>query len=462
MFARKHDDAKVDDEVEALRGANAMIYVRPSNLALVDRRVLKSFNFSSNVYELGSTAQIILNTGGDLVWGPSSYLRVEYTATSTLDFGAGSILNLFKSIRLTHRSGEILEYLDNLNLLANLRIYWEHSTDDFKKLAGVLGFSDSGSGYTNKPNTGVNVACIPMSLLSGFFSNTDQYIPAAAAAGMKIEFEFAPNQYITISGKTSPQMTNIKMTLLCDTAQAFDIVNKQLLSEMADVDQSGVQYTYPTYFNSYIVSNSNSVNLDVQQSASLVGQIIGITRDNKMVTSTLNNADANLFIQPWSLGQWRLGSLYFPQQILKVPSNGTWSSTQQNSREWYGIGLTAFDAYIDQFHKAAGKQACIKFNEAEPISDITNQAFDSGKACVSFSCEKSACSLTLTGEPTNNSRILNGSFSAEYLAGADGAFPVAGPITPGGQYDLTEIRFDAFMLYYRVANLMGDNCVVDR
>jgi hypothetical protein len=372
------------------------------------------------------------------------------------------VLNLFRSIRLTHRSGEILEYIDNVNLIANLKLYWQHSTDDYKKLAGMLGFSDGGTGYSNKPNTGINVACIPMSLLSGFFSNINQYIPAAAAAGMKIELELAPNQYITTVDKTSPQITNIKMTLLCDTAQAFDIVNKQLLSEMADGDQSGVQYTYDTYFNSFAVTNSNSVNIDVQQSASLVSQIIGITRDNNLVTSLFNGADANYYCQPWSSGQWRLGSLYLPQQLLKVPSNGTWSSTQQNSREWYGIGLIAFNAYVDQYHKAAGKAACIKFNEAEPIADISNQAFDSGKACVSFSCEKSSCSLTLTGEPTNNSRILNGSFSAEFLAGADGAFPLVAPVVPGSQYNLTEIRFDVFMLYTRVANLMGDNCVVDR
>jgi len=460
MFARKHDDAKVDDEVEALRAANAMTYIRPSNLALVDRRVLKSFNFSSNVYELGSTLQMILNSGGDLIWGPSSYLRIEYTATDTLDFGTGCILNLFKSIRLTHRSGEVLEYIDNLNLLSNLRVYWEHSYDDYIKLRGLLDFDDSGTPFSNKPGAGVHVACIPMSLLSGFFSNVSQYIPAAAAAGMRIELELAPNQYITIAGKTSPQISNIKPTLLCDCAQAFDIVNKQLLSEMADVDQSGVQYTYPTYFNSYLISNSNSVNLDVQQSASLVGQMIGITRDNNLVTSVVDNADANVYIQPYTTSQWRLGSLYMPQQVLKVPTDGTWSSTQFNSKEWYGISLVAFQAYVDEFHKAAGKAANINFRG--DLNIVTDQGFTTGKACVSFSGEKSAVGLQLTGEPTNNSRLINFSGQIDALTGADGAFPIAGPITRGDQYNLTEVRFDCFLMYYRVANLMGDNCVVDR
>lgn len=462
MFARKNDDVKVDDEVEALRAANGLTYVRPSNMALVDRRVMKSYNFSSNVYELGSTMQMILNSGGDALWSPSCYLRLEYTASADLDFGAGCILNIFKSIRLTHRSGEILEYIDNVNILSNLRIYWEHSTDDYKKIAGVLGFEGTAL-YQNKPITGVNVACIPMSLISGLFSNTDQYMPPALTAGMKIELELAPNQFITVKSKTAPQITNLKPTLVCDSAQLFDVVNKQLLSEMADVDQSGVQYTYNTYFNSYVVTGAggSAINLDVQQSASLVNKIIGITRDNNMVTSILDGADANLYIQPFTNFQYRLGSLYWPQQIIKVPSSGTWDSTQKNSKEWYGLSLMAFQAYVDEFHKAAGNAACVQFYETE--SEITNQAFDSGSACISFSGEKSASGLTLTGEPTNNSRILNANGTIEYLTGSNGAFPVSGTVNPALKYNISGgVRFDAFLGYTRVANLMGDNCVVDR
>jgi hypothetical protein len=460
MFARKNDDVKVDDEVEALRAANGLTFVRPSNMALVDRRVMKSYNFSSNVYELGSTLQMILNSGGDAVWGPTSYLRLEYTATADLDFGAGCILNIIKSIRLTHRSGEILEYIDNVNILANLRIYWEHSVDDYRKIAGVLGF-EGAANNRNKPDVGVNVACIPMSLISGLFSNTNQYMPPALTAGMKIELELAPNQFITVKSKTAPQITNLKPTLICDSAQLFDVVNKQMLSEMADVDQSGIQFTYNTFFNSFVVTNTNAINLDVQQSASLVNQIIGITRDNKMVTSTLDGADANTYIQPFSTFQYRLGSLYWPQAIVKVPSSGTWDSTQRNSKEWYTLGLMAFQAYVDEFHKAAGKAACIQFNSSG--GEITNQAFDAGSACISFSGEKSASGLTLTGEPTNNSRILNANGTIEFLAGSSGLpFPTVGPVDPAVRYNLSDVRFDAFLGYTRVANLMGDNCVVDR
>jgi hypothetical protein len=288
-------------------------------------------------------------------------------------------------------------------------------------------------------------------------------MPPALIAGMKIELELAPNSSITILGKAAPQISNIKPTLLLDSAQLYDVVSKQLLMEMADVDQSGIQFSYDTFFNSYVVTNTNAINLDVQQSASLTSQIIGITRDNNQVTTLFDNGDANSYINPFSVSGYRIGSLYLPQQQIKVPVGATWDITQRNSKEWYGIGLMGFQSYVDEFHKAAGKAASVKFTEANAVPEISNQSYTTGKACLSFSLEKSSCGLEMTGEPTNNSRILNFSGVVDVLAG-QGTFPIApgSEVILGNKYTLSEIRFDSFLRYVRVANCMGDNCVVDR
>lgn len=460
MFARKHESKDQDAEVEALRGANALIYVRPSNIALIDRRVLKSYNFSSNTYELGSTLQLISNSGGDSVWGPSSYLRLEYTAGATLDFGQGSILNLFKSIRWTHRSGEILEFTDNVNVLANLKRYWAYSRDDRIKLDGLLG-TVGGTAFKNIKPAGVHIAIIPLSILCGLFDNKSQYIPASLLAGAKLELELAPNRTVTIDGKLATQISAIKPTLLLDSSQLYDVVNKQLLEEQSDIDQSGIQFSYMTYFNSAAVTSTNAVNIDIQQSASLTSQIIAVVRDNNKVTSDFQFADAMDFIQPFTQSQYRLGSLYFPQQQVNVPAGATYAVTQSNSQEWYGIGLQSFCAFVDQFHKAAGSASSIQFQPADVDADLSNNSFQTGKACLAFCLEKSACGLELTGEPTNNSRILNFSGVIGVPTGS-AAFPGASPLVAGSQYTLTSVRVDTFLGYYRVANCMGDNTVVDR
>lgn len=479
MFARKNDDNKDDEEVEALREANALTYVRPSNISLIDRRIFKSYNFSSNSYELGSTFQLISNSGGDSVYGPSSYLRLEYTCTVDLDFGSGSILNLFKSIRLTHRSGEILEYIDNLNLLANLKRYWFLSRDDREKLDGLLGTkistavynapvapptaSTNNTQYTNIPGAGTHVAIIPMSMLCGLFGNVGQMMPASLCAGMKLELELAPILQISTNntGVVGAQITNMKPTLVLDSASLFDIVNKQLLSEQADVDQSGIQFTYVTYFNTNAITNSNAINIDVQQSASLTSHVIAAVRDNVLLNSAENKADSFKTIAPLNKAQWRLGSLYLPQQIITVPAGANWSYTQKNSQEWYSLGLVASEAYVREFHKAAGGAACLRYQSIEnALTDLSLNSWEYGKPIYAMSLEKSPVGLQMTGEPTNNSRILNFNGQIDVTAGENNAF--AAPLRNPTNYDLTSVRVDIFMCYVRVANLMGDNCVVDR
>ena len=467
MFAKKSDESKeVNDQVEALRSANCLTYVSPSNIALVDRRVMKSYNFSSAVYPVldSTTMQIIVNSGGDSLWGPSCYLRFQYTAGSSLDYGLGSVLNCFRSVRATHRSGEILEYVENVNLIANLRMFYEYSVSDFRKLQGVLGYGESTTSYSNVVAAGVEIACIPLSLLFGIFGNKDQYMPASMCAGMKLEFEMAPNALVTVTGKTTPQITNITPTLLLDSAQLYDVVNRELLQEQADIDNSGIQFKYNTFFNTSALTNSSGVNVDVQQSASLTNYVVAITRDNNRVTSLLNGADAFNYIMPWGAGaQFRLGSLYYPQQIVKVEgAAATWNSVAFNSKEWYTLSLMAFQAYIAQFHKAAGYDANIRFQVGSQEVDLTQASWLAGRACNAFSLEKSSCGIELSGESTNNSRILNFNATLTYSVGSGGAFPTSGSVTRDADYNLTTIRVDTFMNYVRVANLMGDNCVVDR
>ena len=104
MYSEQKDVDK-DQEVEALRAENCLIFSRPSNVSLIDARTMKSYNFANPVYpDMSSTFQIIVNSGGDAVYGRSSYLRLEYTVGSAgVDFGLGTICNIFSRIRITHR-----------------------------------------------------------------------------------------------------------------------------------------------------------------------------------------------------------------------------------------------------------------------------------------------------------------------------------------------------------------------
>ena len=480
MYSRDSDMDSKESEVQQLRPENALIYTRPSNVALVDRRVFKTYNFSNNSYELGSTMQIIVNSGGDAVWGRSSYIRLQYTTGGNMDFGTGSILNIFKSIRLTHRSGEVLEYVDNVNLVANLTRFWHYSVDDRRKLDGMLNndtlANTAANSYTNVQDDGVHVACIPMSILCGLFNSENQYMPATLCAGMKIELELAPLTAISTqpSNPTATLMTitDMKPTLVLDTAQLYDVINKQLLEEQAQVDRSGIQFSYFTYFNSFqvIPAGVTSVNFDIQQSASLVHKILVAVRDNRKLTTNVPGnvgVDKYTTIAPFNTAQFRLGSLYMPQQIVSVPAlvpaTPNWDDIQLNAKEWYNYGLVAHMAAVDEFHKSAGGSASITYQEYTTSANVPDgNQWVSGKAVYAFTGEKSAVSLMLTGEPTNNSRLLNFSASISSLLGAAGAYPATNQVAPAYYNIDGGLRVDYYLQYLRCANLMGDNCVVDR
>ncbi len=145
------------------------------------------------------------------------------------------------------------------------------------------------------------------------------------------------------------------------------------------------------------------------------------------VASLVITSDSFEFSGSMSSYQWRLGSEYFPQQAV--------------------VSLVSADPGVGQTEPYM--QALIAWGDApKQYSSAMNMGVNvtaadwrtEGAAVYSTSLEKSASGLQLTGEPTNNSRMLN--FEAVKTDVVD--------------------RCDIFLQYLRVANIMGDNLVVDR
>lgn len=481
MYSEQKDSDK-DQEVEALRAENCLIYTRPSNVALIDTRTMKSYNFANPVYpDMSSTLQMVVNSGGDAVYGRSSYLRLEYQVGSAgVDFGLGTILNIFSRIRILHRSGEILEDILNINLLANLKRFWAYSREDRMKLDGNLGVV-GGVPNSNAPEVSTTqVAIIPMSLLCGLFDNEHQMIPPALLAGARVELEVSPFNTITTTnrgvGSGPTTIFNFRPTLVLDSCQLYDVVNRQLLTEMADEGRSGIQFSFKTVFNSFVTSGQTSVNIDVAQSASCVTKAIAVCRDNFQINNVVNpvaatvSGDAFKCIAPFAQAQWRLGSQYFPMSAVNVPrrfaATAHWDAIQAGSKEWYQLTHQAWMSGFDQYHKSAGLDASVQFNIAGAGTDLSVNSWEQGQAHYGFVGERSPVGLELTGSSTNNSRLLSFNATIADLTGSTVTPPVAGAaISPSLYYSLTPTsgyRVDIFLEYLRVANILGDSCVVDR
>ena len=238
---RKDSGQSGDAALSTLLNANNLdSYVLPSALSVTVARSFKQSYPVANTYDIGplggnsSTVSFVLTPGADYVYGPDSFFTFKYNQTDPGNdlenwFGEhGSVLNIFKSIRLTHASGTEIEYIDNLNLLNSFKMAYERD-ETYRSSEGTafgmthrsksardplavavapvdveIGNSkieqkwvSTGTGGTGR-YVGLDIEsdarfAVPLSALSEFF-NSDKLLPPYVLAGMRIELELAsPN-----------------------------------------------------------------------------------------------------------------------------------------------------------------------------------------------------------------------------------------------------------------------------
>ena len=448
-------------EVEALRDINRMTYLMPSQAGLIEQRTDKIFFFNNQTCAPGDTILANGNSGADSLWGPNCYLKLVWTVTNTaaavgnIDFGFGSIMNIIKEIRLTHVSGELLEYIQNVNLIANIRARYDTSADDQIKLNALLGGVDVtatgssyGGGFVFGQNalpvpatyrsqvfvpalavgvsTGISTfeSMIPLGYLLGCFDRRDQMIPAGLLAGSTLQIQMATAAETYTASAATIAITSIRPSLVYDSAKPFDAANRAILNEQSSMD--GLQFVYSTYFNTFNNATTNSVNFDVQQAASVTEHVLAVFRPMTATGNTLCT-----FTATPTQYQWRLAADYKPLQPVVIPSFSLTIAGAQipQSAEAYYQALKTFEAGLHSYSTPVGGGAAVSIVE-----------FNAYAALYGTTLERCACGLSLTGLPTNNAALLN--------------FSALKPV----QND----RVDVFLKYVRVANLRGQNAVVDR
>jgi len=439
-----------ESSIMELREVNRMMYLRPDNGSLVDKRTHKEYNFSNLSYTPGSLGQCIIQSAADAVWGPSSYLKMkvrfsnsaEAIANITVGKNGSLASNLIESMRLTHRSGEIIEFIDNYNLLASIIKTWNTDAEDSKKLDSLLGGGIGVLGdvktYEVPAAAGGNSGILtvdlifPLWLLCGCFNNKDQYIPPNFLAGSKLELKFASNLVTFASAVPATVAIQIEPSIVLDSAKVYDSVAAQLLDQQSDVARSGLQFTYSTWFNNSSSTSTTQINVDVQQSASITQKVLCVLRRNDEIAA--NDRDSFQTESALADYQWRLGSTYYPQARVQL-------GPKQQS-EAYMQSLIAWDSAPCQYqgHKSEGNcdvsLTDFQVDHAEAAADA-----NSVSPHYATTLEKSGVGLTLTGEPTNNSRSLNFSATCKDAQARD---------------------VQIFLMYTRIANIMGQNLVVDR
>ena len=407
------DEKSGQNQMGMLLSVNSLTYAPPIDGSLVNDRQYKAYNFQPlNYTGLTGAPSIVINSGDDYVWGPTSYVRMRITSSLATTSFASSAYDLFREFEINHRSGDLLDRSTNVNALIQELLRFQEgrgygSTDGY---AGVFGSGASSADL----NAGVDVI-LPLSFFSGLFAQRT-LIPSSLLSGSKIKLQWESLVKAVIDSASTPVLTISDMTLVLDSFELMDSAKKALLQQQANVKTQGLQFSYSSWVNTNKTFSTTAYDLDVNLSAAKTMLVLVKTRTTAdLAGQTEDSMTAEAY--PYVSWRLRLGSETQPQHEVKT------------SAEAYILTQSAFS----NVH-------CDDINARKPAHVETGYGDYKASSVVCVDMERSQI-LSLSGRPTNNSRLINynGAFSAS-----------------------TSRQMDVWVQILKVCNVMVDNVVVDK
>lgn len=309
-----------------------------------------------------STVGYTLKPGADYVYGPDSYIMFDLKLlnldTGTATFGEhGSVLNIFKSVRLTHASGNEVEFVKSANLLNAFKCSYERTRRWRQTTGSVMGYNKGRyavKGHTKKPastddssthtedtrqvttdlfqlSPGGDTFCVPLSILSEMF-NADKLIPPYMLAGLRLQLELE-SPYVALQGYDSGKKTPVQLTqtaplefsltnceMHLDSHTLTDSVQKALARMSA---MEGLDLHFPSWYADTHPINSGSQTVNVTKALSRVEDIQLVERVPAQhasdIATTIFNSMTSAPYLPTTTWQISIGSMFFPSHSVKKP-----------------------------------------------------------------------------------------------------------------------------------------------
>jgi len=373
---------------------NNLVYVSPEPLSLAVNRSQNKNWFQRANYAQGETSRIDFNSGSDYIDPANSYLlftvQLVGTGSVSANFGSGSAMNLIRMITLRSKSGTELDRVENANIWSRIHTINTESLAYLETTGGTEGWdipSLTGTGTPAYPLTLSNTKtyALPLKRLSGFFAplKNGQPLPAASFSGLTMEIIWEDvrtacvKDPLTLGTCTGYNITNI--SVMCDSITLTDDTQKTLNSISSQV---GLENTYCRTYTSIndMPSSQTTLSAQVRKAVSNCNYAIAVVLDPAKIRDISVDSFASLNYDVINY-QWRLGSLYFPNQPIQ-DSNIS--------------GVEAFIASKMTFGKLHNEHQ-------EGAVSFANYLTNAGSICGSF--EKNQA-LLVSGLPINNSRVL--------------------------------------------------------
>ncbi len=387
----------VDSQIMA---SNGLLYKMPQELSTtMDRTFVKEFA-QAQLYAQGTTVTWDLNTGASYPDPDNAMLSfiLAVTANTGPDaadrytFGSSLATNLISEIRLISKNGVELDRIQNANVLSKVMVDYMYSDEG----QGMLEMAGKNIAPTAMGGLGVRYV-IPMNLISGFFRPEvkGMKIPSGLASGLRIEMTLeAPNRALVQTAGTGTDISYTVSTpvIYMMTHKLNDPTSAVLMQNSA---QTGLEYTFPSYFNSPQSTTSLAVVEQVGKAVAKATSVFTSIYDSATKIDITADSFRSIISAELADYQYRVGNNYYPQQVVK-----------DNVESWY-IAESAFNKTRDW--------------RTTP-SFIRKADYDAGGKFLVASSLETDGNLNLSGVPLNNSNTLELRMTVTNAVTADKTF----------------------------------------
>jgi hypothetical protein len=262
-------------------------------------------------------------------------------------FGNGSACNLINRITIQSRSGDEICRIENSALLSHIMTNYCYSQEWMSTVGSGFGahaapaHTVDGQGkenyfhWKNVTHT-ASTKCrfqIPLYILSGFF-NYDRLMPSMLCSGLRIAIEWneAPSALVFSTNPTECLVKGTelswevsKVTIEAKSIQLTDACQRYL-NEVSATTGLELVYTDFNHTGTNIVGSSSDLHTEIRHACSRALRAFGRIRDqNANRDYTRDSFAADYWMIPQY--QWRLGSLYFPQQPTQAKNTNEWKDS---------------------------------------------------------------------------------------------------------------------------------------
>lgn len=264
-----------------------------------------------------------------------------------IGFGNGSAANLINRITIQSRSGDEICRIENSAMLSHILTNYCYSRDWAESTGSGFGMHPAepktvdGQGkenyfyFKNITHTAQTKKRfhIPLYLLTGFF-NYERLMPSMLCSGLRISIEWNdaatalvwncnPSTALVsgtnVSWKVSKVHIDAKSIQLTDASQRY-------LNEVSATSGLELVYTDYNHTGTNINGSSTEIHSEVRQACARALRAFARIRSNAQQKSpTQDSFAADYWMVP--AYQWRLGSLYFPQQPTQAKNLSDWKDS---------------------------------------------------------------------------------------------------------------------------------------